>query len=837
MRVFNSWTCLKKVADSGDQNMERKKIAFISPINGQNAIRLIIGLIVVLATVGFWKPVIAQDRVSNHYSANKVSQIAIQDQGHPFLLVTKSMYPELQARANHSPWAEMKSQAVTDCENLNYDPSLGVRDKAWRMRDITSACSLAYILVPTEKEKFKPRLLAAFESWDDLAQTLDEREWNGVVPQGSAFFNAVLALDILHDDLSPAQLAQAEAKLATVGEWFWEPGRKIRSEQSWYATRGIWALYKGDRARIDSAKNAYRRTIFEYLTPDGVYTNSLTYAQHRFSAIRDAKTHFMDVLEFTGEDNNYYNDPRLQRFYEWLFGQALTPFRRLYTFGDTSEDYAPAQNRAASYRAHRFSALAAGHAAWLNQGLTPEGRLITYLLHDKPLPQTIPPASRIDFSAGAWFYELSGDENSLSGALWNPIDPVKVPMAKDNYTGAPAWSHAHKDVNAIHLAAYGEHVLRNSGYAGAGKGAAGSSWTYIHSTAESSNTVMIDGANHNGGGDTSQDLRVGYGIIEGFVTGSLDYASGDSGEVLPNGKHIRNFVFVHPQGGLPGYFLLFDEVTGIPGSKQANVILHPNSDKVTTIKSGQEYDFQVSPKTYSSNKVGLTIFQGTPPESVNIKEGALASWDYAFAGKYLYSNYNLGPGGQVNIVTVLFPHDEFRPKAPIKRVSESGFSGAHIELNEVFEDVALESDGLVEIRYAGTSFQGMAALFRMGAGQASFYFIRQGRSFSDGSENHQGFEAGNSVTMEMRNKSGAIISPGTSVKVFYPGIHEIRLNGNLVELISAGEGWASFFAPAGTHAVEVVSTVDISTVHHNYFAFLPLSLQNMAQGLGLEAAP
>lgn len=731
---------------------------------------------------------------------------------HPFLLVKRSMYTELRGRAGQPPWAGMQASAIADCNALSYDPALTVEERAWRMRDITSACGLASILDPANGARYRGKLLATYPYWDDLYKTLDPLKWVGVVPQGAAFFNSLLSLDIIHDDLSADELAQAESKHAQVGEWFWTPGRTIRSEQSFYATQGIWALYQGDRGRIDSAKKNYRRVVFEYITPDGIYTNSVTYAQHRFSAIRDAKAYFMDVLEFTGEDKGYYTNPRLKRFFEWDLGQALTPFKKLYTIGDTCEDYAPAQNEAASYRAHRFSAVAAGYAAWLNQGLTPQGRLITYLLHDQPLPAARPPESGLDFNAGAWLYEPGAAPDSLSAALWNPIDPARVSQSSDQYSGAPAWSHPHKDVNAVHLAAYGEHVLRNSGYAGSGKDAGGSSWTYIHSKAESSNTVMIDGVDHNGDGNDGYDLRVGGGLSEGLLSPALDYASGNSGPALPNGTHQRNLVFVHAQDGLPGYFVLFDEVQAAGAATTANVILHPNANNVTTRTAGQEYQFRVGPYPYSSNEVYLTIFQGTPPGPVTIKDGGLASWDSSFAGKYLYSNYPLNSNGAARIVTVLFPHDRGHPRASMSRVAGSGFTGASVGLDAANRDVALEANGSTLVTYGGASFKGRASLYRLKNERVDFYFVRQGVSFSAGQDLRQGFEAGAAISLVVKNKSGALVSPGTGVKVYYPQISGVRLNGAAVSLSGAGAGWVSFNAPAGRHTLEIESPVDLTQV-------------------------
>lgn len=41
---------------------------------------------------------------------------------HPFLIVKKSDYAELQARAAHTPWKEMKSDAIDYINSHSYEP-------------------------------------------------------------------------------------------------------------------------------------------------------------------------------------------------------------------------------------------------------------------------------------------------------------------------------------------------------------------------------------------------------------------------------------------------------------------------------------------------------------------------------------------------------------------------------------------------------------------------------------------------------------------------------------------------------------------------------------------
>jgi len=713
-----------------------------------------------------------------------------QQSNHPFLIVTESNYPALRALAEQSPWSQMKANAISNVRaDVSKKPATDYKKKVQRMGNIVSAGALAYILDPPNSSTYVSMVYDTMVNhWPDLWEGLDKSEHSHTVPPGSAFFRSVLALDIMYNDLTSAQRTDIEAELQQVANWY------NANNTSWrlnlYGVRGIWALYKGDRSGIDKAKSDYRNELFSQLTADGVYNGSMTYAGARLGATRFAKSYFMDVLEFTGEDNNYYSDSTIQAFMEWLYGYSITPFRLYYTFGDTSPRGNSHKTGPGQYRVHRFSAEAQKYAAWNNDGWTAPGRLLYYLFMTKPFPQPQRAPSRIFPDGGAWFIEAGDSESALAGALWNCRSVI---------------GHAHKDVDAIHLAAYGEHVLRNSGYCNWGNGAFGFSWDYIHNYAESSNTVLINGADH--------AAKVGAGITEGFTAPCFDYASGDSGNALwSNGYHQRNFLFIHPCDSVNGYWVLIDEVDAEGIGRRSththvpvNVVLHPNSDDCTIVSADREYMWKIGPYTYSGHDVYLSIFLGTAPASTSVKDGLLASGGKeSFVGPYLYSTYDTDDSGLVNIVTVLFPHDSSHAKATMTRISGTGYTGASIvQDGGSFEDIALESSGTNLVTYNGVSFMGLAAWYRLEYGLLTSYFVRKGQSLDDGFTPRVGFEALNDVSIYLDGMAGRIISPGTLVTFYYPGIVGVSLGGGSpLSNISSGTNWVQVNIPSGTHEIE-----------------------------------
>jgi hypothetical protein len=502
----------------------------------------------------------------------------------------------------------------------------------------------------------------------------------------------------------------------------------------------------------------------------------------------------MDVLEFTG-NGAYYTDPKLKNLEEWLFGYSATPFGRNYIFGDSAPVMSSIRRSAASYRAYRFSNQAASYAAWDVKGDVPQGMLLPYVLMRRSIPAPERAVSRIFRDGGAWFMENTQSPGGLAAVLWNPRS------IGDN--------HAHKEVNALNLCGYGEYLLRNSGYTGWRKGALDFSWDYINNRAVSGNTVLI---NYSVVDEFNPPLandhvsKAGAGITEGFLSSGFDYASGDSGSALPNGKHYRNLVFVPPQDHTNGYWVVFDEIKANRQGDTAHIALHPGSAVYATVSSNQEYLWTIN--RYSGHDVYLTIFEGTRPVRSEIKNGVLAAaWgDSSFIGKYLYSTYETNNSGIRNIVTVFFPHDATHPKASMTRIVGDGYSGANIVFSGNVADVAIESSAGSTVTHDGVSFKASAILYRLQRGSMTFYFIRHGTEFDGGKTMLSGFTADKEVTLFIKDGEGKISSSGAVVTFRYPGLTGVLVDGVAAPLLAKGDGWVKVAVTAGTSDLKFVVT-------------------------------
>jgi hypothetical protein len=705
---------------------------------------------------------------------------------HPFLILKETEFAELQALATQSPWREMKATAISDATHLVYEPTEGYKKKSGRLGQIVNANALSFILDPVNRNIYKRKILQAIDYWDDLFPSLYKGgadDWTHAVPPGEALFNCILALDVIHNSLTASELSAAESKLGQVSDWYWTHDSPHLTV---WCVRGLWSLYSGE-ARFATARDEYRRSLFNHITPDGVYPPGPGYAAARVN--NPATQHFLDILEFTG-NGTFRSDPKLKNFHEWLFGYSLTPFKRSFIFGDTAPVKFSARSSPASYSASRYSDLAARYAAGNVEGKA-QNLLLFYILMRKPMPKPERAGSRIFTDGGAWFQENDTSPNALAGVLWN------ARTIGDN--------HAHKEVNSLNLCGYGEYLLRNAGYTGWHEGALGFPWDYINKRAVSGNTVLVDYSfadNFNPPLTNDHVSKAGAGISEGFVSPGFDYANGDSGSALPNGKHYRTLVFVHPQDNRNGYWVVFDEVEVKKAGDTVHVALHPSSAVYSVVSPSEEYQWTIN--KYSGHDVFLTIFQGTPPRSSEVKDGLLAGLGN-FIGKYLYSTYDTNRVVRRNIVTVFFPHDATHQKANMTRIEGMGYTGGGISLGDNVTDVALESSSPDTVTYNNVSFKASASLFRLQGGSVAFYFVRHGRLFGGAMSTRNGFISDKEVSLYVKGSDGKIISPGTAITFYHPGITSVLLDNEAAPLLDKGRGWVKTTVGPGSYDLKFVT--------------------------------
>jgi len=678
-----------------------------------------------------------------------LAPVAEAGQEHPFLIVRRADFPDLRARASVSPCREIALEAFRYAEAESFDPGLPDFAAKERMTDLCGALALSYALHP--HPFYANKLRDTLVRWLDFYVPIGTAEGTQVRWRQSAMVSSILALDVVHDVIDPGQLAALESMLDLMVRGWWQ----ARDQEGTTSTPGVtalWALYQGDRALFEQAKTLYFRRLDDNLTPSGVYSSGPGYAWVRQGADRISKYALIDVLVFTGEEPGLYANPRLRTLHEWMYGGAYTPFGTNLTFGDTdsTRPIEGFQGYIQPYRAGRFSAQAGRNAAWLVRDVAPRPLLSSFVLVNGSFLQPEPPRSALWPDTAALWEDGSSRESlsqRLMGALWSP---------------RASGSHSHKDVNAVHLCAYGVNLVRNSGYCGSGVGVdATFDWEWISSTAISSNTVTIDGVDH--------VRESGGGVVEGLTTPDFDYAASGSGDALENGVHTRSLLLVHGEPQLPGYFVLLDEVQADAPGAIATVSLHPDSAVQPTREPQRRYDWVMG---LPHHPVLTTLYLGTPPVLAEVLDGGLCDFDGKdFVGRYLRADYATDANGEASIVTVVFPQDAAHAAPTLSRLQGGAqYSGVLLDYRNGTVDrvLAPRVDAPVPVGHA--SCWGRALHWRATGGSVSRYFARRGRFLDDGSVARVGFDSDREVSLVVRGTQVHVTSTGATVAFHDPAV-------------------------------------------------------------------
>jgi hypothetical protein len=675
---------------------------------------------------------------------------SIVESKHPFLIVKKDQFQSLREKSTLEPWKSMKEDALLRSKN-------GSKTQAYDLQYYVGAAALAYILDEKNAQIHANRVRDAIVNQYSKIKVEEGSDWSGVVPPMGSFFVAILSLDIVYNSLSTEEVEACEKAIS-------DQIFKIKRTGSWAdvrrGTHGVWDVYKGIRTTPD---NDYFNGIMIQITEDGVSPVTNHYAWERVGGgdSRISKSGYMDVLEFTGIDNRYYNNERLIKFHRWLFGSSVNCSKEMAIFGDML----PTQginNDMLHRRVVNFDHEAAEYAAWFHHEVKAKGNILTYILPKEALPEAVVPKSQIYQNGGAFFREQEDNTHGLHGVLYN----IK---SQDEW-------HTHNEVNGLALSGLGNRLLVNGGRLGEPTRAA-----------NLNNTLTINGKNH--------DSRLGGGIVDGFTTNTLDYACGFSGPALKNDKHYRSLILVHASEGANPYFVVFDEIETAPNSTIKNHLHPANQTSITTLELNVAYDATID--HYASvNGVTLKFFYATP--SVDIKIEKVAS---AVPERYpgypdhnrLESVYNVGTTGKKNIVTVLYPYNNNLSMAALQKFEGEDFSGGLIRHNEALIDYVIESTGETFINADGVSVQAKAAIWREISDQNNFYFVRQGKGFAMGTV---GFESNLPVSLFVKGNEGVVTSSGAKIKLKGPEINSIVFDEG-VQILGSGNDFVEVQLPKG----------------------------------------
>lgn len=688
---------------------------------------------------------------------------------HPFLIVRAEQFPLLRERSKSEPWKSMMEDALRRSEK-------GCETGCYTLQEFVGAAALASVLDCQNARLHAMRVRDAILNQYSQLQLTEHDGWGGVVPPMGSFFMAILSLDVVYQELTTEEIQACESVIES--QIF-----KINRKGSWgdvrLGTHGTWDIYKGNRKTPDEA---YYQSIMAQITEDGVSPVTNHYAWERVAGgdSRLSKSGYMDVLEFTGIDNRYYNNERLQKFFCWLFGSSINCSKEMAIFGDMLPQQS-VNNDMLHRRVGNFDQEAAGYAAWLYSGFKPDpvgesqdrqlngllhggvkakGNILTYMVPIDSFPLPVEPQSKIYPNGGAFFREEGRGSDGLHGVLYNIRSQAE-------------W-HTHNEVNGLALSGMGNRLLVNGGRLGEPVRAA-----------QLNNTLTVNSLNHSD--------RVGGGIVEGFTNGTVDYACGFSGKAIDNAQHFRSLLLVHATDKSNPYFILLDEVAASIGDS-IQVYLHPaNESGVEEIDHHLGYDAVID---HFPSKMGAHIrfFYATPPSSVKIGQVASAVPDrypgYPYHSR-LEASYGCDADGKNNALVLLVPYVSRCPVS-LTRLGGDNFSGAMVVHATGVEDVICESDGNHLVNVLGCSFTAKALMLRHEGQFIITVFARAITSFRCGKLK---FHSEKPASLFLNGSQGNIVSSGGHMKITWPGIgcarfdaevEVVKRSKNHLEIIHSG---------------------------------------------------
>ncbi len=774
----------------------------------KNAVRLVLIVMIILIAT----PVLAEE--SEEYTMLE----------HPFMLANQSRLSKLSKLGNEEPWKTLKKKAIMRAKYSLFNQNASYEERCDAVRLMASYNCTAFIMDPENANEYKERILEAisyFGSSHDNSlyaeiYTTDGDNWIGSVPPANAFATCVVALDIIYPELTEAEINAAESALEGVATKFWNAME--RHYQNVWGLRGLWAAYKQDYSKLQQCYDEWLVTFDDNFSSDGgqLSSNEYNYWRHA-SSQRTAKILLPFVTEYMGFTNGFFENEKYINAMEYTLGYTSTPTGQWWIFGDSMLGGAYSSEEVlGAYFAHYFSETAAEYGSFMVDNDYGAGEVLKLLLgrDDGTLAEPTAPKSRIFPETAAFLYDDYESKNALAGVLYSSTQYSK-------YNG-----HKHKESNSIGLYAYGSMLMANSGYNFFWNGIDGYSWDYIQQRAISANTVLInyeigDIKNPSDINDHTYLYTDDYtnGIKTGFINDLFSFARADSGKALPNGIHERTLALVPSQDGVPGYYVMFDNVITDQSGDVVTVVHRPMSVTYTTLSEREEYEYKIN---YELGKgVDLTLFMVNRPNTVEFVDGVVAG--QASKGnekhiKSLLAKYDVGDDKNLRAATILFPSNKTNIKPEITSLDIEGAYGAKLDFGEDIRDFIFTSKkGEHTYHFSGSDdelipsrnnlvFDGRNVIIRRIKDVNVSMFAEDVQFLKTGDE---GFISDLPINVFMKNMEGNIETEASTVVTFFQyGIEKVLYNGEVLENIDHKPGSVTVVIPEGIGEIELICDGD-----------------------------
>ncbi len=750
---------------------------------------------------------------------------------HPFMLTSEADFEALRSVRNTEPWKSLRENAesVVNKYSSSLVPKAGQdAETQWKnFAVLIGDNALLYILDESNQSTYKNNILNLMQYWDkdnevnlyDEIWNEDGDGWTRAIPPTDALINSVLALDIIYPSLSQSEIDYCEAVTGDAAQKFFDYTEA--HYHNTYGIRAFWAAYIKDYDLLYENYSLYMQHYAPMICDNGFPADSFGYSFGRFATDNRLGKMIVPVMvKKMGISNHYFDWELSKHFAENVVSYMYAPNGTMWPIGDTAF-YKNEKNNSLNsqallpYYSSYFGEAAASASSWFlkNNYTLPNfkiGTLVAYLLCENELAESHTPKSKVFEQGGAFLYENMDNSSSLGALLYN--------LGMDETAG-----HGHNETNSFMVAAYNQLLLANSGYNSWGMGAGDFSWNYIHGSAYSANTVLIDYDPidvHDPSQVNNHVLQsslpypkgsAGAGITKSLITDLFAYASGDTGEdrnTLPNGRHIRNAAMIAAQDDAPGYFAVLDQISSDTPEVNATVMWRPASTDYTIVDS-DSWRWHVTAQDYEAADV--TIHTTEHPNEVSLVDGISAGWQSYVPMKCLEAKFTTDANGKRSVGTVIFPSNAQNPEADISRFEGDGIKGSKVELGYGVEDYIIYTSSGESGTYSIPAKNGVSAealeldgswaILRKIKDNNGFMFAMNATRMLCG---EQGFWSDLPVDFYLKDGIGKIVcTANAEVTIRDYGVTAVHVDGT-VAAIRSNSISHTFTLSEGEHDIELI---------------------------------
>jgi len=719
---------------------------------------------------------------------------------HPFLIASEKNFEEIQKKKTISPFKEMIVYASENID-VKFKPE---EDPFGPCATLMARLSLLYLTTDkvTEKKEYKKLIIDGIDNWEEFLPKVGFGH-KSVVWASGALLNTIVALDVVYNDLSKEEIADAEAKLLPVIEWYKRGKKRDGKFFAWrlarYGVIATWYAYKDDIENLTIWAEKYKSKLLDQsLTSDGSWVHSPGYAFARIINTRNGKSSPIDILQHIGY-YDFYEDSKMKGFVNWVNHFAVTPFGYIPKFGENGSFTNYMERSVLHFHAQKYGKELAENSMYLLEDrLHPKfsnnNILFSYILMPLKRSGSKPITSIAMPNTGVSLWGGEGGKEALQGILYS--------QKRENWE-LGGFHHIAEDVNSLGIHGYGAYLLANvgtsynTGYPGTNP--RGGRWT----EAWMQNVVTLNNK------ERHQRKGHGGGLIESMTGDMIEYGITHSAGTLDHALHKRGLFMIHEDEDVKtAYFLVLDNVNFEYHKYDVKVNWQPNTAKGSTKKLNETTFFCPANGNFTTESTdgseGLQLVFVSPSDSLQIKESYKATFRDVVATDNIQASYTpKRKYEQAKALTILYPTDKNHKVPEISQLHQSTMSVANIKHSNKVRDIILEPEIDTTNTFENITFNGSLLFYRRSIDKKPIINAYKAKHLiieDKGAE--YGFKAQKAISYLLENNKIKLnLLYSTPVRFYYPNAKKIRVNGKKPNVLEKSSNEVEIKLEEGQHTI------------------------------------